>query len=98
MKALAFLDLVARATAAAEMASEDTAARLLSAVAERQAGFAQDVLERFSLWRRRLRDRHHLQSLSDHVLKDMGLESSRSGLAEMDASRWRGPSGWTTGR
>ena len=41
--------------------------------------------DRLRLRRQRLRDRHHLEKLSDHVLKDMGINRER---LLFEASRW----------
>jgi uncharacterized protein YjiS (DUF1127 family) len=69
MKALVFLRLFGGAMTARDLMAEKSR-RAMGRSLVRQAGPA---WRPFSLWRRRLSDERLLQSVSDHVLKDIGF-------------------------
>jgi uncharacterized protein YjiS (DUF1127 family) len=55
---------------------------------ERPAGHAAPAWRPFSRWRRRLSDERVLQSVSDHVLKDIGLGPDQRSFES--SARFRG--------
>lgn len=65
------------------------AVRLVSMAAASASLWARHMAERLQLWRERRRQRRALASVSDHMLKDMGLTRADAGR-ESEKQFWKG--------